>query len=64
MDNTTKKGMEDLIKKIVEDINSRPPRTITLCGATVDIPPFTIEETELLTVSLDGKEYFIPFTTK
>lgn len=64
MADITKNVREDLIKKIVEDINSRPPRTVTFCGVTVDIPPFTIEETELLTVTVDGKEYFIPFTTK
>lgn len=64
MDDTTKKGREDLIKKIVEDVNSRPPRNFTFCGVTVNIPPFTIAETELLTVTVDGKEYFIPFTTK
>ena len=56
--------MADITKNGREDINSRPPRTVTFCGVTVDIPPFTIEETELLTVTVDGKEYFIPFTTK
>lgn len=64
MADITKNGREDLIKKIVEDINGRPHRTFTFCGVTVDIPPFTVEETELLTVSVDGNEYLIPFTKK
>ena len=64
MDDATNKGREDIIKKIVEDVNSRPPRNFTFCGVTVNIPPFTIEETGLLTVSVDGKEYLIPFTKK